>query len=69
MIVTPGRSAAAVRWVLEHQPGRRRAEFDALVGGMSLGGFAVEVDREGSIVHWSDGAELVYGWSRHEALG
>jgi len=49
--------------------GRRRAAFDALLGGISAGGFLVEVDRDGRIVRWSEGAEVAFGRPRREALG
>ena len=58
-----------MNWVLGHWPRSHVAEFDALVSGMSLGGFAVEIDRAGAIVRWSEGAERVYGWSQQEVLG
>lgn len=63
------RSATAFRWVLQHRPGHRRAELDALTDGLSVGGFAVEVDRDGVIVHWSEGAEHIFGRPAVEVLG
>jgi PAS domain S-box-containing protein len=38
-----------------------------LVG--QLPGAVIAVDLDGRIVHWSDGAERLYGWTAQEALG
>ena len=57
-----------LQWVLQHGPGHRRAELNALTGGLSVGGFSIEVDRAGTIVHWSEGAERIYGRSAEEVL-
>lgn len=71
MTATPGsrRSAAALRRVLQYGPGHRRAQLEALTDGLSVGGFAIEVDSEGAIVRWSEGADLFYGRAAAEVLG
>jgi PAS domain S-box-containing protein len=49
---------------------RRRGTMAELEARLVTGGAAViATDLDGVITHWSAGAERLYGWSSHEAVG